>query len=128
MSVDPLADAMNIIKTHEMVGQRECTVPGTKFIGRVLKLMKRNGYIQDYELIQSGAGNVYKVSLNGKINNCGVIKPRYAVKRKEIAKYEEMFIPAVGVGLLIISTPKGLLTNEEAEQENSGGRLIAYIY
>ena len=71
---------------------------------------------------------MYLVKLNGRIINCGVVKPRFAVKRTEITEYEEQYIPAVGVGILIICTPKGLMTNVEAEKERTGGRLVAYVY
>ena len=128
MSIDHLADAMNTIKVHEMTGQRECIVPGTKFVGRVLEILKKKGYIGDYSLIEDGVRKYYHVKLIGRINNCGVIKPRYAVKRTEIVEYEEQYIPAVGVGILIISTSKGLMTNQEIEKERVGGRLIAYVY
>ena len=126
--MDPLADALNTIKVHEMVGQHECTVPGTKFIGHVLDIMKRTGYIRDYELKEEGVRKKYYVKLSGMINNCGVIKPRYPIKRTELSRYEERYIPAVGVGVLIVSTSSGLMTNLEAEDKKIGGRLIAYIY
>jgi len=128
MLVDPLADALNTIKVHEMVGQHECAVLGTKFIGQVLDIMKRTGYISEYVLVENGVKKKFDVKLSGTINNCGVIKPRFAVKRTELATYEEQYIPAVGVGVLILSTPKGLMTNAEAESHKTGGRLIAYIY
>jgi small subunit ribosomal protein S8 len=128
MLVDPLADALNTIKVHEMVGQHECTVRGTKFVGKVLDIMKRTGYIADYKLVEDGVKKKYHVKLSGAINNCGVIKPRYAVKRSELSSYEERYIPAVGIGVLVVSTPKGLMTNTDAENQKIGGRLVAYFY
>lgn len=128
MLMDPLADALNTIKVHEMVGQHECDVIGTKLIGKVLDIMEKTGYISSYVLIENGVRKHYDVKLSGTINNCGVIKPRFAVKQSELASYEGQYIPAVGVGVLILSTSKGLMTNSEAESKKIGGRLIAYVY
>jgi small subunit ribosomal protein S8 len=50
------------------------------------------------------------------------------VKRTEWAKMEQQYIPGVGIGLLIVSTPEGVMTNTEAEKKHIGGRLIAYVY
>src|SRR5438046_7414686 len=50
--------------------------------------------IQSFELIEDGRGNLYRVSLVGSINNCGVIKPRFAVKRTDLEKYEARYLPA----------------------------------
>jgi len=126
--VDHLADALNTLKTHEYVGQRKCTVRATKLIGAVLELLKKYKYISDFKKIEDGRGGFFEVELDGRINNCGTIKPRFSVKKNEWPKTEERYIPAVGVGLLIVSTSQGLMTNLEAEQRKIGGKLIAYVY
>lgn len=128
MAFDRLADALNTLKTHEMVGQKTCTVKATKLIGEILKLLKIHGYIDDYQFVDDGRGGIFNIKLAGRINNCGVIKPRFPVKRNEWAKYEEQWIPGVRIGFLIVSTPQGVMTNSEAEERRLGGRLLAYIY
>ncbi len=126
--VDILADALNTIKTHEIAGKKECTIKASKFIGNILAILKERDYIKDFELIEDGKGNKYKVLLLGKINDTGVIKPRFPVKKDELTKYEQLYLPAYNVGLIIISTSQGLLTNDEAQKKGIGGRLIAYVY
>ncbi len=128
MAVDYLADALNTIKTHEMVGQRDCSVKASNLIGEVLKVLKIHGYIEDYKFIDNGRGGYFNVNLAGRINNCGVIKPRFPVKRTQWPATEQQYIPGVGIGLLIVSTPQGIMTNSEAEKNHTGGRLLAYVY
>jgi small subunit ribosomal protein S8 len=125
---DHLADALNTIKTHETVGQNICTVKATKIVADILKVLKDHKYLKDYRRIENGRGGLFEVYLDGRINDCGVIKPRMPVKRHEWAKREQEFIPGFGVGLLIVSTSNGIMTNSEAEKKHVGGRLLAYVY
>ncbi len=125
---DHLSDALNTFKTHETVGQTTCTVKATKLIKEVLTLLQEFKYIKEFLLVENGRGGVFSVELDGRINNCGTIKPRYPVKRNEWARMEQQYIPGVGVGLLIVSTSQGIMTNMEAQKRKVGGRLIAYIY
>ena len=126
--MDHLADALNTIKTHEYVGQMKCRVRATKLIEKVLDVLKEHSYLSDYKKIEDGRSGYFEVELDGRINDCGVIKPRYPVKKNEWARKEEQFIPGVGVGLLIVSTSQGIMTNADAEEKKIGGRLVAYVY
>lgn len=128
MALDHLADALNTLKTHEMVGQRTCRVRANKLLGEVLRLLKNKGYLKSYELVDDGRGGYFSVELDGRINNCGVINPRFPVKRHQWADVEQQHIPGVGIGMLIVSTSKGVMTNVEAEKHHIGGRLLAYVY
>ncbi len=125
---DHLAEALNTMKTHEMAGQTVCTVKSTKLIEKVLNVLKEHKYLSGYERMGDGRGESLKVTLDGRINDCGVIKPRMPVKKHDWAKKEQRYIPGIGVGLLIVSTSKGVMTNADAEAERIGGRLLAYVY
>lgn len=126
--MDHLADALNTIKTHEIVGQEVCTVKATRLIGEVLRVLKEHSYLSEYKLVEGGRGGLYEVTLDGRINECGVIKPRMPVRKTGWARKEQQFIPGFGVGLLIVSTPEGIMTNADAEKRRVGGRLLAYVY
>jgi len=128
MSNDLLADALNTIKTHEVSGKPECEVRPSKIVRETLKILQSKGFIGDFEYVDQGYSGFFRVKLLGKVNKCGAIKPRYPIKKTEWVEWEQKFIPGMGFGILIVSTPNGLMTNEEAKKENLGGRLIAYIY
>jgi len=126
---DALADALSTIKNAERVGKRECIIkPASKLIGRVLKVMQEYDYIEAFQWVDNGKGGIYKVKLRGSINNCNVIKPRYAIKKDEIEKWEARFLPAENFGILILTTNKGVMSQYEARKEGIGGKLLAYVY
>ncbi len=126
--MDVLADVLNKIKVCENTGGYECTVASTKLVRAVLETIKKNGYIESFEEQSDGKFKTLKVKLSKKINDIGVVKPRHAVGLKEYQKYEKRYIPSKDFGILIISTPNGILTNREAKEQNTGGRLLAYLY
>ncbi|HDM36441.1 MAG TPA: 30S ribosomal protein S8 [Candidatus Syntrophoarchaeum butanivorans] len=129
MLLDPLANAMSCIKNAESTGKPSCVVkPASKLIGAVLRVMEEAGYVRDFEFIDDGKSGIFLVGLNGRINRCGVIKPRYPVKKDEFEKYEKRFLPARGVGILIVTTPQGVISHHESKKRGIGGSLLAYVY
>ena len=72
--------------------------------------------------------NISLIYLIGKINNCNVIKPRFNVKNDNYEKFEKRFLLAKDFGIIIVSTPKGLMTHIEAKEKGIGGKLILYCY
>ena len=126
---DTLSNALSNILNHERIGKPACKVtPVSKMITTVLTLLNKHRYIGTYETLSESRGGVINVNLIGAINKVGVIKPRYSVQLNEYEKYEKRYLPAFGMGVLIVSTPKGLMTHTEAKEQNLGGKLIAYCY
>ncbi len=126
---DPLANALSGILNAEKTAKSEYDIkPVSNVIKKVLDIMKDNQYIGDYTENKDSKGNNIIVNLLGNINKCGAIKPRLAVKKDNYEKYEKRHLPAKGMGILIVSTPKGIMTNEEAKKKEIGGRLLAYCY
>jgi small subunit ribosomal protein S8 len=129
MLIDPLADALSNIKNNERTGNLECIIkPSSKLIGKVLNVMQEHGYITEFEYIDDGRAGKFKVKLAGKINDCGVIRPRYPVGKNDFEKFEKRYLPARGFGILILTTPEGVMDHEEAKNRGIGGRLLAYVY
>ncbi len=129
MMNDPLSDALSVMKNAERAGKNECVVkPASKLIGRVLKVIQENGYIKEFEYSEDGRAGSFRVHLNGNINDCGVIKPRFAVRREEMERYESRFLPAQDFGVLILTTTRGVISNDKAKDLRTGGRLLAYVY
>ncbi|MBI2546866.1 MAG: 30S ribosomal protein S8 [Candidatus Aenigmarchaeota archaeon] len=128
MLQDTLADALTVVKNAERIGDRDCVVKSSKLIGNVLKVMHDNGYIGSFEKIEDGKGGLFKVELKGKIIDCKIIKPRFAVTTDKYEKFEKRFLPARNMGLLIMSTSQGVMEHKKAKELKIGGRLLSYIY
>ncbi|MEM2675255.1 MAG: 30S ribosomal protein S8 [Candidatus Bathyarchaeia archaeon] len=127
--MDVLANGLTTIMNNEMRNKRECVIsPASKLLGKVLRVMQLHGYIGEFEFIDDGRSGKFKVQLLGRINRCGAIKPRFAVRVDEIEEWEKKFLPSRDIGLLIISTSKGVLTHREAKEKKIGGRLLAFVY
>jgi len=124
-----LNDAMASMKNAEMTGKGQCVVrPASKLIGGVLKVMQDHDYIAGFEFLEDGKGGSYRVILKGNINNCGVIKPRFAVPRSELEKWEARYLPAQDFGLLILTTTEGVTSQTAAKEKGIGGKLLAFVY
>ena len=128
MRHDLLSDVLSAIKIGDRFGKAETISPASKMLKDVLLLFQKNGYVGNFEFIDDGRGGKFKIALVGSVNDCGSIRPRYAVSKDGYEKYERRFLPAAGVGLLIVSTPSGVKTHKEAKEQNIGGKLLAYVY
>ncbi len=127
--VDPLPNALSTINNNERRHKRECIVgPASKLMGQVLRVMQKNGYVGEFEFIDDGRAGKYRIQLLGRVNRCGVIRPRYAVKVDHVERWAKRYLPSREVGVLILSTPKGVLAHTEARDAKTGGRLLAYVY
>jgi len=126
---DTLANALSMILNAEKIGKKEVTIrPVSKVIKKVLEIMNENMYVGTFEENVDTKGNSLVLNIIHKVNSCGAIKPRYAIKSEEIEKWEKRYLPAKDFGIIIISTPKGIMTHLEAKKKNLGGRLISYCY
>jgi small subunit ribosomal protein S8 len=126
---DPLANALSTIKNAENRGMGSCTIkPSSKLIAGILALLKEKGYVGDFKYIDDGKAGLFQVELTGNINKCGVIKPRYPIKRNDLDQWESRYLPARDFGLLILTTTEGIISQEEVRKKGIGGKLLAYIY
>ncbi len=129
MMNDTLAIALSNIQNAEKAAKDYCIIkPISKVIKKVLDVMKKYNYIKGYEVLTEARGGVIKVHLAGSINKCNAIKPRFPVKVGNYEKFEKRYLPAKNVGLLIVSTSRGIMTSEEAKEKNLGGVLLSYVY
>ena len=125
---DKLAEAINTIKTNEHIGRESCVINSTKLIKAVISVMKNEEYIKDYEEFKERYTKKMKITLSNRINDIGVIKPRYSANKNDIQQYEGRYIPSRDFGILIVSTPEGVMTNKDAKSRGIGGKLLAYVY
>jgi len=126
---DIIAQALSQINNAEKKGKSYCIIkPVSKLLREVLNLMREEGYIGEFEVIDDGRGGILKVNLIGAINKCGAIKPRFSTKIDEFEKFEKRYLPAKDFGILILTTTKGVMTHKKAKKERIGGQLLAYVY
>ncbi len=118
-----------MLKKYESLGKNEVTLhPKTNILVNVLKVFQTEGYIYEFEAEDDNKGGKVKIKLIKHINDCGVIKPRFPVKHHEFVKWEKRYLPSRGFGVLVVSTPNGVMSHKEAKEKGIGGRLVAYIY
>ncbi|MBI2628783.1 30S ribosomal protein S8 [Candidatus Pacearchaeota archaeon] len=124
MSQDIIADTLNEIMNAQKSRKETVVVDRhSRLLLQVLEIGKKEGYIEDYKI------NKTKLEIQiGNINECKAIKPRFYVTKDEIIKYVKRFLPARGVGIIIISTNKGVMIHDKAISGGLGGALIAYFY
>jgi len=129
---DPIANALNNINNAENVAKSKCVLNHSKLLEDVLKILKKEGYIANYKVVNNKFDNTHikkiVVYLSGNINKCKAIKPRFAVKHNDFEKFEKSYLISRDVGYLVVSTTNGLMTHKDAKKLGLGGRLIAYIY
>ena len=129
MRQDIINDAVSSIKNAERIGKSEVTVkPSSKLLVNILTVLAKEGYIGEFEVAENLQGGSIHIKLIKQINDCGVVKPRYSVKHGDFARWEKRFLPSRDFGVLVVSTPKGVMSHKDAKAEGLGGRLIAYVY
>jgi small subunit ribosomal protein S8 len=127
--LDPLADALSTMVETEKRRKRECIVwPASKLMGQVLRVMQKNGYVGEFEFIDDGRSGKFRIQLLGRINKCGVVKPRYSVKLDQLEFWEKRYLPSRDLGTLVLTTATGVISNKEAKEKRTSGKLIAYVY
>jgi small subunit ribosomal protein S8 len=127
--MDTIANGLITIMNNELRRKKECIItPASKLLGNVLRVVQMNGYIGEFEYIDDGRSGKFRVQLLGRINKCGAIRPRYAVKSKDIEKWEKSFLPSREIGIIAVSTSKGIISHKDAVQKDIGGLLLAFVY
>lgn len=127
--MDTIANGLTTIVNNEIRRRKTCLIaPASKLLGNVLRVIQMNGYIGEFEFIDDGRSGKFRVQLLGRVNRCGAIKPRYAVKARDIERWEKVYLPSRDIGILAISTPQGVISHREARERNVGGSLLAFMY
>jgi small subunit ribosomal protein S8 len=125
---DLISALFTTLQNNEMVRNRECIVKASKLVGEVLKVIQRHGYIGAFEYIENGRGGLYKIQLLGRINRSAPIRPHFSVAVDGFEEFERRFLPGRGIGVIVVTTPKGVMSHEEAKKLHTGGRLLGYVY
>jgi small subunit ribosomal protein S8 len=130
---DPIADLLTRIRNAIMAGHKVVEAPASNLKKEVARILFEKGYILGYKIIEGeGVQNTLKIALkyNPKSKK-PAIKSIQRVSRPGLRKYvgaEEMPRVLNGLGVAILSTSKGLMTDKEARKENIGGEVLCYVY
>jgi small subunit ribosomal protein S8 len=103
-------------------------IPASRFSSDVLRVMQKNRYIGEFEQIDDGRTGKFRIQLLAKINKCGIITPRFSVRKDSYLRWERRFLPAYNMGLILVSTSSGIMSHHEAQAQGIGGVLIGYIF
>ena len=126
MSHDVVADGLNMIRNAKKARKENVKIMRiSNALVEVLKIMKQEGAIKKYKI--DAKDKSLSVTI-GELNECKSIKPRFSCNKDQIEKYRRRYLPARNLGIMIISTNKGMMTHKEAQEEEIGGSLIAYFY
>ena len=127
---DPVADLLTRIRNANMVNHSNVEIPSSKLKVELVKLLKTEGYIKDYSIEKKGNFDVINVELK-YVNNSPVIKGLQRVSTPGLRTYSKAKnMPRVfgGLGIAVVSTSKGLMTDKAARKENIGGEVLCYIW
>jgi small subunit ribosomal protein S8 len=131
-ALNTLANALATLYNNEMRKNRQAIIyPASKLIINVLRVIQKEGYIGEFEYIDDGRTGKIIVQLLGRINKCGPITPRYPLTYRDLLKlpdYVRRYMPSKEIGILIISTNKGVMSHKDAIRERIGGVALGYVY
>jgi small subunit ribosomal protein S8 len=126
MSQDTIADALNMIRNAKKARKNTVKVKRiSNLLIDILKIMKEKNAIKKYKI--NSKDQSMEITLSD-IVDCRAIKPRFTVKTDQIERYRRRYLPARNIGFVLVSTSKGLMTHDQAQEENIGGCLVAYFY
>ncbi|KAL0083714.1 ribosomal protein S8 [Phycomyces blakesleeanus] len=90
--------------------------------------MQKHGYIGEFEEIDDHRSGKIVIQLNGRLNKCGVISPRFNVKLTELEKWTANLLPSRQFGYLVLTTSAGIMDHEEARRKHAGGKILGFFY
>jgi len=128
---DPLADMLTRIRNANMVKYEVVEMPSSTIKVSVAKVLKEEGYITDYQVTDSAVGKTLKIDLKYGPNNESVITGIKRVSKPGLRQYAKAAeIPKVlnGLGVAIVSTSKGVVSDKTARDLNSGGEIICEVW
>ena len=128
---DPIADKLTRIRNANSVYHDKVEIPGSKIKEAIALILKNEGFIRDYEVIADNKQNVIKVSLKYGANREKVISGLKRISKPGLRVYSQKDqLPKVlgGLGIAIISTSRGVMTDKEARKAGLGGEVLAYVW
>ncbi|MFW2377684.1 MAG: 30S ribosomal protein S8 [Cellulophaga baltica] len=132
MITDPIADYLTRVRNAIMASHRVVEIPASKITKEITKILFDQGYILSYKFEEAGFQGTIKIALKyDKATKSSVIKKLQRISTPGLRKYVGANgMPRVlnGLGIAIVSTSKGVMTNKQAREEHVGGEVLCYVY
>lgn len=128
---DPIADMLTRIRNANVVRHEKLELPASKVKAEIADILKREGYVRDYEVIKDNKQGVLRIFLKYGANDERVITGLKRISKPGLRVYAKADeVPRVlnGLGTAIVSTSKGVLSDKEARAQAVGGEVLAYIW
>jgi small subunit ribosomal protein S8 len=131
MMTDPVADMLTRLRNASMAKHTSTVVPASRLKQNIAQILKDEGYIKDFEVLSDTTPGALKIFLKYDESRAPAISGLKRVSRPGLRVYKpKAEIPRVlgGLGTVIMSTPKGLMTGRDAWRQNVGGEVLAYVW
>ncbi|MDR6226943.1 30S ribosomal protein S8 [Desmospora profundinema] len=128
---DPIADMLTRIRNANLVRHESLEVPASKLKREIAEILKQEGFIRDAEYVEDGKQGIIRIFLKYGPNNERVITGLKRISKPGLrvyAKNEEVPRVLRGLGIAVLSTSKGVMTDKEARNAKVGGEVLAYIW
>ena len=131
MVTDPIADMLTRIRNANQMRDKEVEVPASNLKIEIAKILKEEGFVNDYKIKKNNVQNIIVINLKYTENKVRVITGLKKISKPGLRVYVKADeVPKVlnGFGIAIISTSKGIMTDKEARKQSLGGEVMAYIW
>ena len=128
---DPIADMLTRIRNANQMRYKEVEVPASKMKLEIARILKEEGFINDYKVKKNNVQNIIVLSLKYGQNKERVITGLKRISKPGLRVYAKATeVPRVlnGLGIAIVSTSKGVMTDKNARTQSLGGEVLAYIW
>ena len=129
---DPIADYLTRIRNAYLAGKKIVEIPSSKMKMAITRILCEKGYILSYKIVEGTPYNTIKIALKyHPQTKTAAIKKIIRISKPGLRKYTDVEnMPRVlnGLGIAILSTSKGIITDKEAKELNVGGEVVCYVY
>ena len=128
---DPIADMLTRLRNANSVFHETVEIPGSKVKKAIADVLKNEGFIKDYTFTEDGKQGIINVTLKYGSNREKVISGLKRISKpglRQYAKHDELPRVLGGLGVAIISTSKGIMSDKDARKAGLGGEVVAYVW
>merc|ERR1712019_225195 len=124
-----ISDALKDIVNAEKAGKRQVILrPVSKVLIKFLKVMQKYGYINEFEIIDDARNGKIVVNLNGRLDKCGAISPRFDLSLNKFENFTTSVLPSRQFGVVVLTTNQGIMDHHEARAKHIGGKVLGFFY